>query len=126
MAYWVRARVAVADYTTSPLGTQIWIMEIQASMGTGVSIPFACNIAAVQMHALTASATNDDSEFILFNVTTGVSVELTWTGADVMDRVSGLTFAVAADDQVALVQIQEDGTTEFADAAFILECDLSG
>ncbi len=122
--YWIRMR-ATADAvynTTSPLLTQGWACEV--SVGQGIVIPMAGTISAVDLTALTVSATNDDSEFLLINITTGLWEQITWTGADQMDRVTGLALVVSAGDQVVLQQITEDGSTEFADCMFILQLDF--
>ena len=44
-AFWVRARCAVADYTTTPIGTQCWILS--PDVGQGVRMPFAGTISAI-------------------------------------------------------------------------------
>ena len=121
-AYWLRASVAVADYTTTPLATRIYTLRPTA--GSGVRMPFAGHIGAVQMHATTASATNNDSVFLLINVTQGTWDTVTWTGADIMDRDTTVSLDVAAGDEVALMMLQEDGTTEFAGGSMILEVEL--
>jgi len=121
-AFWVRARCAVADYTTTPIGTQAWIL--QCSVGSGIVMPFAGTISAVQAHATTASATNADSVFNLINITQGTVDTFTWSGADVMERDATVSLAVAASDQIAIQMVQEDGSTEFAGASLILEVTL--
>jgi hypothetical protein len=124
MAASPRCTVAVADFTTQPLATQAWLLELAASCGTGVRIPFAGTITAAQMHATTASASNNDTVFLLVNVTSGAYDTITWTKADIMDIDDTVSLAVAADDQVALMVLQEDGSTEFASSSMILEVTL--
>ena len=53
-------------------------------------------------------------------MTQGTFVQITWTGADVADHVT-VSLAVTDGDLIAIQQITEDGTTEFADVAFHLE-----
>ena len=121
-AYWVRARCAVADYTTVPLGKQVWILELNA--GEGVRMPFAGTISAIQAHATTNSATNNDSVFLVINLTQGTFDTFVWTKGDPMDRDTTVSLAVAAGDEIAVMMVQEDGTTEYASASLILEVAL--
>jgi len=123
-AYWVRATCSVADFTTQPLATQGWLLELKAACGTGVRIPFAGTITAAQMHATTASAANNDTIFLLVNVTSGAYDTITWTKGDIMDIDDTVSLAVAADDEIALMVLQEDGSTEFANSSMILEVTL--
>jgi len=121
-AFWIRARCVVADFTTTPVGTQVWILE--SDVGSGIYMPIAGTISAVQAHATTNSATNADSIFVLINITQGTVDTFTWTGGDVMERDTSVSLAVAAGDEVAIQMVQEDGTTEFAGASLILEVTL--
>lgn len=123
-AYWVRCTVAVADFTTQPLATQAWLLEMTESCGTGVRIPFAGTITAVQMHATTASGSTADTVFLLVNVTQGTYDTVTWTKTDPMDIDDTVSLAVDADDEVAVMVLQEDGSTEFASSSMILEVTL--
>jgi len=121
-AWWVRARCAVGDFTTTPTAAQVWILELNA--GSGIRMPFDCEIRGVQAHATTASATNNDSVFLLVNVTAGTFAVFTWTKGDVMDRDATMTLSASVGDELALMLVQEDGTTEFADCGLILEAYL--
>lgn len=80
-------------------------------------------IDSVQGTAQTVSAANNDSIFLLINVTTGAYDTATWTQALAVDEDTSLSLAVAIGDKIAIVQIQEDGTTEFAGGSFYLEID---
>ena len=122
--FYVRMIASADDVfnTTDPLITQVWCGEM--SVGQGIVVPMAGTISAVDMQAITASASNDDSEFLLINLTTGLFAQVTWTGADEIDRVTGLTLAVSAGDEIVLQKITEDGSTEFADASFTLQLDF--
>ncbi|MFH2072733.1 MAG: hypothetical protein ABIJ75_07790, partial [Actinomycetota bacterium] len=122
--YYIRMVSSADDVynTTQPLVSQIWVGL--HSVGSGVTIPFAGTISAVDMLAFTASATNDDTELLLINTTTGLFEQLTWTGADVADRVTGLALAVSAGDQLAVQVIAEDGTTEFASGQLVCQVDF--
>jgi len=122
--YFIRFRATADDVfnTTQPTITQMWCVPLD--VGQGLVVPYAGTITAVDLIASTASATNDDTELLLVNVTQGTFAQLTWTGADTMDRVASLTLAVAEDDQLALVVTAEDGTTEFANGSLELRIDL--
>jgi hypothetical protein len=120
----VRIRATADDVynTTTPLLTQAWCKRL--SVGDGVTCPMTGSITAVDMSASTASATNDDTELLLVNVTQGTFEQVTWTGADVADRVTGLALAVTAGDKLALICVQEDGTTEFANGQLNCQVDI--
>lgn len=122
--YHVRFRATADDVynTTDPLITQGWVVPLDT--GDGITVPATGTVTAVDLQALTASATNDDTELLLVNITTGLFAQLTWTGADVMDRVTGLTLAVTKGDELAVVMISEDGTTEFASGQAIVQIDI--
>lgn len=119
--YFVRMRATAADVynTTQPKITQLWVMPVNA--GQGMVIPFDCVIEAIDLFALTASATNNDTELLLVNATAGTFAQVTWTGGDAMDRVTGLTLAFTAGDQLLVAIINEDGTTEFASVTLTLQ-----
>lgn len=108
--------------TTDPLITQAWVVPL--NVGQGVVVPFTCNVSAIDLHAGTASATNDDTVILIVNITQGTHESVTWTGGDVIDRVTGLDLDFTAGDEVAVVVIQEDGTTEFANATLYLQADI--
>lgn len=120
--YFVRARLsAITTVTADPVGTQAWVYPLVTG-ADGLQIPLPTRDRAwtlMNMNAGTVSATNDDSKFLLINVTDGTFVAFTWTQADVVDQ-AVIDFSAGADDKIALVQIQEDGTTEFADVFFQL------
>jgi hypothetical protein len=118
-AFWVRARCAVADFTTQPVATQGWLLELDA--GAGFRSTVTGTIDAIQLEAVTNSATNNDSEFILCNITAGTWDGFTWTGGDAHDLDATVNLAVTKNDQLAILMLQEDGTTEFANCNFIFE-----
>ena len=120
-AYWLRANVDVADITTTPLATQAWLLELGAACGTGVRMPMAGTINAAQCHATVASGSTADTVFLLVNVTQGTFDTVTWTKEVVADRDATVSLAVAAGDEVALMLLQEDGSTEFGGSSVILE-----
>ena len=122
-AWFIRLRLsAFTGLGSRGRGDQLWVIDL--TNGSGWVAPWAANMRKVQMTAQTASAANADSEFLLVNVTQGTMARFTWTKADVMDVAGSLTLAIALGDALALVQVIEDETTEFADAYFVVEFDL--
>lgn len=122
--FFVRVRATANDVynTTQPKITQLWVKPVDA--GQGVPIPFDGTVSAATLAALTASATNNDTELLIVNITAGTFAHVTWTGGDAVDRITGLTLAATADDQIAVVVINEDGTTEFASVTAYLEVEV--
>lgn len=118
--YFIRGRLsALTTYTTAPVGTQGWIYPLMTG-ADGMPYPSAgqgISVKMVAMNAGTASASNADSIFLLVNVSTGAYASFTWTQADPVDN-AAIALAFSANQKLALVQITEDGTTEFADASF--------
>ncbi len=118
--------VANDEYTaTVPLLTQGWLIE--ETIVVGQRMLFPCEVTAVVCTALhTNSGTTDNSTFVLVNVTRGTHVVFTWTAADAVDRISGLSLLFNEGDEYVLQMIDKDGTTEFIDVEFRLECLLTG
>lgn len=115
--YFVVAELtAITSVTAQPLITQGWVFPLTTGAG-GMAAPVGGTITRVDMGAGTKSGTTADSKFILVNVSQGTCVEFTWTKAEPIDY-ADVSLAVSAGDELALVQITEDGTTEFADANF--------
>ncbi len=122
--FFIRMRATANDVynTTQAIVTRIQVFPLAA--GQGITIPQAGTITAVDLASFVASATNDDTELLLINVTQGTFAQLTWTGADVMDRVTGLSLAVTAGDSLVVAMVTEDGTTEFATGSLTLQVDF--
>lgn len=122
--YFIRLRMTADNVynTTRPQITQVWAQEL--IVGQGIVCPFTGTISAVDLSAVTASATNNDSEFLIINRTQGTFAQLTWTGADEIDRITGLTLAVTAGDELVVQMISEDGTTEFANGQMTLQINV--
>lgn len=117
-AYWIRMKMtAITNVTQQPLATQGWVLPCKTG-ASGVDSPFSWTTFVVSMNGLTASGSTADSEFLILNCTTGLFSQVTWTKADAMVRDTG-TLTVSAGDDLAIVQVTEDGTTEFADANFV-------
>lgn len=106
--------------TQQPLGTQLWVYPLKTNAsGAVISSERPNPSITMSMMAHTASGANNDSVFLLVNATDGTYDDFTWTKADVMDSDTG-TLAIDTDDELMLIQITEDGTTEFADAVFFV------
>ena len=114
----VMEMTAKTSVTQQPLATQGWIFPLSTG-ASGVDAPNSGSSIKVTMSAQTASATNADTTFVIVNCTQGKSASVTWTKADphVEDTAS---LSVLINDELALVQVTEDGTTEFADASIAL------
>ena len=111
----VMEMTAITDVTATPLLTQGWVLPLKTG-ASGLNVNDACKTVDITMQCQTISATNTDSTFLLLNCTTGLFLGFTWTKADAMDTATG-AFVASVSDDVALIQITEDGTTEFADAS---------
>jgi len=107
---------ALTSMTAQPLATRGWVSPITTG-ATGLSCPASGTITKVSMNAQTKSASNADSQFVLLNVTKGTSVGFTWTKAIALVEET-ISLAVTKDDELILLQVKEDGTTEFANAQF--------
>ena len=116
--FFVRMRLsALTSVTQQPLATQLWILPLTA--GTGVVVPFSTGINKIAGNALTASAANADSVFLLINKTTGNFVAFTWTKA-VGHVAATVSLSVSSNNELVLAQVTEDGTTEFANGNVFL------
>lgn len=111
---------AVTTYTAAPVGTQAWIYPMVTG-AIGVPIETTGVISEVTMSGITLSGTTADSKFVLINVTTGAFVPFTWTKATSADVEVVNNLPVTEGNEVVLIQIQEDATTEFANTAFYLK-----
>jgi hypothetical protein len=121
--YFVLAEVATATgVPTEPLIEQCWVLPLDAPDAVGITIPAGVEsfiITGVSMTAITASAGGTDSSFLLLNASSGLFSQFTWTAAAAVDS-AVVSLSVVAGDQLLVVQIQEQGTTEFADVSFIV------
>jgi len=111
-AYWIRANVAVAQITQTPLTDS---HEQYTSTFTGTTIPFKGTISSGRFAFETKSATNADTKVILVNITQGTSsAEKTITKGKLDVTISDFALDVEADDCIAFVCTDEDGSTEYA------------
>lgn len=109
---------ALTDMTTQPLLTRSWCLPLKTG-ASGAQIMTAATKFTVSMAALTKSATNADSVFLLVNCTRGTSQPFTWTKGLAI-HTAEVAIKAYLKDQLAIVQVTEDGTTEFADANIML------
>lgn len=120
VGYYVRMQMtAKTTYTQQPLATIGYVCPLSTG-ADGIRVPTTGTVDFVDFTAQTASATNNDSIFMLLNVTAGTWETFTITGADVAEQ-ADLDLAVTANDKLVLIQLQEDGTTEFASATFVFK-----
>lgn len=117
--YFVRMRMsAMTSVTQQPLATRFWVLPIAGS-GTGLPMVTGGTCTKITGQAKTPSATNNDSVFLLINKTAGTFVTFTWT-KNVPIVVGTVSLAIATNAEIALVQIKEDGTTEFQNSTIFI------
>jgi len=104
----------LTDVTQQPLLTQGWVLPLKTGTD-GMPVPVGGSVTKINMNATTKSATNNDSTFLLVDVTKGTSEKFVWDKGDPTDQVT-VALSVNVNDKLAVVQITEDGTTEFANA----------
>jgi hypothetical protein len=109
---------AKTSVTAQPLGTRGWVLPLVTG-ARGVPAPDTFTSSTVTLECTTLSGATADSKFLLVNVATGASVPFTWTKATASLTVP-LVATIGAGAQLAIVQIEEDGSTEFAGATFYL------
>ncbi len=112
--------IAIIDVTQQPLATQGWIF-LNITGASGVKFPRGFSSCEVCMSARTVSGSTQDSTFLLVNTDSGESVSVAWSKALAMVS-ANVTLEVKKWQQVALVQVTEDGTTELANASFCIIC----
>ena len=111
-AYWIRADVAAAQITQIPL---LDSHEQYTCTFTGTTVPYKGTISSGRFSFETTSATNADTKVILVNITQGTSsVEKTITKGKLDVTIADFALDVEADDSIAFVCTDEDGTTEYA------------
>lgn len=119
--YFIRARIsAFTSQNTQPQLTQGWVYHLGANASdAGLQIDRNLSIGNITMQANTLSGTNADSKFLLVNIDDQNYVAFTWTQANAHDTASA-ALTIEAGEQLAIVQVAEDGSTEFGDAALWL------
>jgi hypothetical protein len=122
-AYYVRMKIsAFTSITTQPLATQAWVLPCSTGC-SGFPCPVTGFIRDIRGNANTVSGTTADSTIIIVNGTRGTVAQFDWTKGEQFDEVA-LTgddrLYVEAGDELLVVQVTEDGTTELADASLYL------
>lgn len=117
--YFVVAELAaITSVTAQPLITQGWVYPLNTD-AMGIRCPARGTVTRVDLQAQTKSGANADSKFLLVNRSQNTCVSFTWTKAEPCDF-AAISLPVSEGDELVLVQVTEDGTTEFADAMFLL------
>lgn len=109
---------AITTVTQQPLGTSATVLPIVTG-ALGLPVDGDRWVNRIDGVAGTVSGANADSIFALLNVTKGTAVAFTWAQTLAIDG-ADVVLELSDGDSIALVQVQEDGTTELADAAFII------
>lgn len=109
----------LTSVTQQPLATQGWVYPLKTG-ASGVKSSTGGHHFSIDAMAQTVSGSTGDSKFLVVNCATGASAEFTWTKATGFNTVSSVELAVTKGDQLAIVQVTEDGSTEFANAQFFV------
>jgi hypothetical protein len=110
---------AITSVTAQPVGSRFYVYPLITG-ATGLALPDACTFTKCTSNALTKSATNADSVFLLINARSGATATFTWT-KDVASVAATVSLSAIAGDHLLVTQITEDGTTEFANGALHLQ-----
>lgn len=117
--YFIRARIsAFTSQSAQGLATQLQVAP-NVTGAQGLRWWHKGDLTRVDFFADTVSGSNADSVIAIINATTGDSVNATMTKAVAVTQTDlGLSGAlpVRRGDEMLIVQVTEDGTTEFADA----------
>lgn len=112
--YYIRARIsAFTSVTTVPLGTRVYAIDLTHGTGLKWSVPGALD--RVQWNASTVSGSTADSKVLAINLTKGTCGMFTLTKATATGQDTSPNLGISQHDQIAFLQIAEDGSTEFAD-----------
>jgi len=118
--YFIRKRVSVyASVSTQPLGQQAWLYTLED--GIGLPMPASGTLDKATMLCTTKSGANNDSVFLIVNLTQGTVDTITYTKALTIDTDATLSLDVAENDEIVIMQVKEDGTTEYADVNVFLK-----
>ena len=121
--YWIRWRVtAYTSSTTDPQADTISLGT--TTLGTGVNMPSDGTITSVSFTASTVSGTNADSTYLIMNLDADTNTLATFTKTTVIDNEDVTDLTYSAGDDLVIMQLQEDGTTEHADVNFVAWTDL--
>jgi uncharacterized protein YuzE len=122
--YWMRIRVSAANFGTSAIGTQAWVLDI--STGLGIAVPCYGKIQKASFSCLTISGTDADTVFQIINFTQGTVDSITFTKGTEADTDATVDLDVDKGDIIGIQLVQEDGTTEFANIQLVLEIEAFG
>ena len=116
--YWIACDITVfTSLGTNPLVTQLWTYHAGTMSGTAAIA--TGNVTAIDFNFNTASGSTADSTFVLANITQGTYQTYNKTKATVFEAVAA-TLAITLGDELALIQVSEDGSTEFANGSATL------
>ena len=121
--YYIRIRVA----TFSSSGTDATGDTITLGLtnsGDGINIPTAGLITETSWSAVTVSAGNNDSDFLLLNLSQGTHTVITYTKALKAGSDDPTDLAIGVGDQLLLMQLDEDGSTEYANVNLVLHLEI--
>lgn len=117
--YALRCRIsAFTTTTTETVATQLWTYHL--STMSGIPCPVTGDVKRIYFNFNTASGTTGDSYFLLGNVAQGTYRAYKKTKGTVYEDVAG-TLAVTEGDELVLMQVSEDESTEFADGSATLK-----
>lgn len=120
-AYWIRVRVtAFTSSGTDAAGDTITLGL--TTVGTGLNLPGAGTITSVGFTAATVSGSARDTTFLLMNLTQGTHTLATFTKTLIVDNDDVTDLDFSAGDDIAILQLREDGSTEHADVGVIVWC----
>lgn len=116
-AFWIRSYIYDDGVNQSP------ILEDEhhtVAFDTTFEVPYDCTIKSILFTYVTNSATNNDTIFQLYNLTTGKNVKtLTVTEGKHKGVKVAVDEIVRKDDKLVLFCTQEDGSTEYANGSAV-------
>lgn len=117
--YYIRMRVDAFTSSTTDATADI-ITVGPTTTGTGFTIPFTATLVTVGFTAATVSGTNDDTGLLLMNLTQGTQTVAIFSKTTIVDHHDMTDLAFAAGDELVVLQLAEDGTTEHANVNLVL------
>lgn len=105
---------ALTSVTQQPLATQGWVYPLKTG-ASGVRMSEATTIDRVDCVAITNSGSTGNSVFLVINTDQGTFGTVTWTKAT-SPLAADIDLVLANNEHLAIVQVAEDGSTEFAGA----------
>lgn len=121
--YYIRMRVsAFTSSGTDAAGDTITLGLTNS--GVGMNMPTSGKITETSWSAVTVSAGNNDSDFLLLNLTAGTHTIITYTKALKADSDDPTDLTITAGDDLLLMQLDQDGSTEYANVNLVLYLEL--